>query len=116
MIIAGAHWQSAKSTEDVTPHQYSVNGWDRDDVTDEEFWQAVAFIKAHGRLEEWTPPAEWVRRWGGRPMQNRYLYVGEYAYWFAWPRGHVPMLDCERVSVQEEAGTRRPVPRQTTTD
>lgn len=108
-IIARAHWQSAKSTEDVAPHQYNVNGWDRDDLTDDEFWQVVVFIKAHGRQEEWTPPAEWVKRWGGRPMRNRYLYLGEFAYWFTWPRGRVPMLNREHVSVQHGTPTRRTV-------
>jgi hypothetical protein len=66
-------------------------------------------IKDLGRLEEWTPPDEWVRRWRGRPMRNRYLYVGEYAYWFTRPR--VPMLNRERVSVQQATPTRRVVER-----
>ncbi len=50
-----------------------VIGWDKDDLTDEEFWFFVRAIKDLGRLEEWTPPDEWVRRLGGRPMGNRYL-------------------------------------------
>jgi hypothetical protein len=112
-IIARAHWQSAKSTEDVAPHQYVVLGWDKDDLTDEEFWRFEATIKAKGRLEEWTPPEEWVRRWGGRPMTNRYLYVGDgYAYWFTWPRDRVPMLNREHVSVQEQTPTRQPIAEQ----
>jgi hypothetical protein len=107
-VIARAAWQSAKSTEDVAPHQYVVKGWDRDDVTEEEFWGFAELIKAEGRLEEWTPPEEWVRRWGGKPMKNRYLYEAGYAYWFTWPRGRVPMLNREHVSVQEATPTRRP--------
>ena len=108
-VIQRAAWTSAKSTEDVAPHQYVVRGWDRDDVTEEEFWRFAEMIKTQGQLEEWTPPEEWVRRWGGRPMRNRYLYVGEFAYWFTWPRGRVPMLNREHVSVQERDKTRRPV-------
>jgi hypothetical protein len=108
-LIRRAHWQSAKSTEDVAPHQYLVIGWDRDDVTDAEFWRFRDHVKANGRLEEWAPPAEWVRRWGGRPMRNTYLYVGEYAYWFTWPKGRVPMLNREHVSVQERTPTRRAI-------
>ena len=38
-------------------------------------------------------------------MRNRYLYVGEFAYWFTWPRGRVPMLNREHVSVQERDRT-----------
>ena len=34
-------------------------------------------------------------------MTNRYLYMADYAYWFTWPRGRVPMLNREHVSVQE---------------
>lgn len=111
-IIARAAWTSAKSTEDVAPHQYVVRGWDRDDVTEPEFWRLVDLIKIEGRREVWTPPVEWVRRWGGRPMTNHYLYAGDYAYWFTWPRGRVPMLNREHVSVQEKTPTRRVVPEQ----
>ena len=109
-FIARAHWQSAKSTEDVAPHQYVVLGWDRDDITDAEFWSFASLIKAEGRLEEWTPPPEWVRRWGGKPMTNRYLYIGDFAYWFTWPKRSVPMLNREHVSVQESTPTRMPGP------
>lgn len=105
-FIERAAWTSAKSTEDVAPHQYIVKGWDRDDITDDEFWAFVARVRSQGRKEEWTPPAEWVRRWGGKPMVNSYLYVGEHAYWFTWPRGRVPMLNREHVSVQGRAPTR----------
>jgi hypothetical protein len=108
-LIRRAHWQSAKSTEDVAPHQYVVIGWNKDDLTDEEFWFFVRTIKDLGRLEEWTPPDEWVRRWGGRPMRNRYLYIREHAYWFTRPR--VPMLNREHVSVQHATPTRRVVER-----
>ena len=109
-FIARAHWQSAKSTEDVAPHQYVVLGWDRGDITDAEVWSFASLIKAEGRLEEWTPPPEWVRRWGGKPMTNRYLYIGDFAYWFTWPKRSVPMLNREHVSVQESTPTRMPVP------
>jgi hypothetical protein len=107
VLIEKAHWQSAKSTEDVAPHQYCVRGWDKDNLTDDEFWAMHATIKHVGRLEEWTPPAEWVQRWGGKPMKNRYLYIGDFAYWFTWPRGRVPMLNREHRSVQKDGPTRR---------
>ena len=106
-VLARAAWRSAKSTEDIAPHQYVVIGWDRDDVEEKEFWSVVNHIRAHGREEIWTPPAEWVRRWGGKPMKNTYWYPGDgYAYWFTWPRGRVPMLNREHVSVQEQSPTR----------
>ena len=38
-----------KSTEDVAPHQYVVKGWERDDLTEQEFWQVATLIKAAGR-------------------------------------------------------------------
>jgi hypothetical protein len=108
-IIERAAWHSAKSTEDVAPHQYVVQGWNRDDVTVDEFELLANAVKTYGRIEEWTPPAEWVQRWGGRPMTNSYLYVGDYAYWFTWPRDRVPMLNREHVSVQLATPTRRVV-------
>ena len=105
-LIDRAYWQSCKSTNDYAPHQYVVKGWQKDDLTEEEFWEFARIVKALGRIEEWTPPAEWV---GGRVMTNRYLYVGEFAYWFTWPRKSVPMLNREHVSVQQESPTRRVV-------
>jgi hypothetical protein len=108
-FIDRAAWRSASSTEDIAPHQYIVKDWDRDDLSAAEFWAFVELIKTTGREEVWTPPQEWVRRWGGRPMKNRYLYVGEHAYWFTWPRNSVPMLNREHVSVQERTPTRRTV-------
>ena len=115
-IIARAAWTSAKSTEDVAPHEYVVKGWDRDDLTHQEFWQVATLINATGREEIWTPPAEWVRRWGGRPMTNRYLYPGDgYAYWFTWPRRSAAMLNRERVSIQDNNPTRCPVDEQAST-
>ena len=105
-LIHRAHWQSAKSTEDIAPHQYVVLGWDRDDLTEAEFWLFVRTIQTLGRVETWTPPAEWVRRWGGRSMTNRYLYIGEFAYWYTSPRNRVPMLNREHVSVQMATATR----------
>ena len=51
-LIRRAHWQSAKSVEDVAPHQYVVIGWNKDDLTDDEFWFFVRTIKELGRLEE----------------------------------------------------------------
>lgn len=108
-IIERAAWTFARSTADVAPHEYVVKGWDRDDITEAEFWRFVELIKTTGREEVWTPPQEWVRRWGGGPMTNRYLYVNDYAYWFTWPRKSVPMLNREHVSVQQKTPTRRPV-------
>jgi hypothetical protein len=105
-LIRRAHWQPAKSTEDIAPHQYVVLGWDRDDLTEDEFWLFVRTIQQHGRVETWTPPAEWVRRWGGWPMTSRYLYLGEFAYWFTHPPHRVPMLNREHVSVQQATPTR----------
>jgi hypothetical protein len=67
----------------------------------------VELIKTEGRRELWTPPKEWVDRWGGKPMKNRYLYVGGYAYWFTCPYGAVPMLNREHISVQERTGPGR---------
>lgn len=108
-FIDRAAWTFAKSTADVAPHEYVVKGWDRDDITEKEFWQFAELIKTTGRKEIWTPPAEWVCRWGGRPMTNRYLYLGDHAYWFTWPRQSAPMLNREHVSVQQETPTRQPV-------
>jgi hypothetical protein len=107
-FIRRAAWKSAKSTQDMAPHQYVVQkrGERRDDFTEEEFWRMAELIKVKGRRELWTPPEEWVRRWGGKPMKNRYLYLGEYAYWFTCPYGAVPMLNREHVSVQEQNSTR----------
>ena len=57
-FISRAAWTSAKSVEDVAPHQYVVQkrGQRRDDFTEEEFWRFKALIKAEGRAELWTPP------------------------------------------------------------
>ena len=41
-----------KSGENVAPHQYVVIGWNKDDLTDEEFWLFVRTIKELGWLEE----------------------------------------------------------------
>jgi hypothetical protein len=106
-LIRRAHWQSAKSVEDVAPHQYVVIGWNKDDLTDDEFWFFVRTTKELGRLEEWTPPEGFYDSGNRRPMRNRYLYVGEYAYWFTRPR--VPMLNREHVSVQQATQSRRVV-------
>jgi hypothetical protein len=103
-FISRTTWKSAQSTQDVAPHQYVVGGRSHDAVNEEEFWRMIALIKAEGRRELWTPPEEWVRRWGGKPMKNRYLYIGEFAYWFTWPR--VPMVNREHVSVQRQNPTR----------
>jgi hypothetical protein len=107
-FISRTAWRSAQSTEDVAPHQYVVQkrGQRRDDFTEEEFWRLVELIKTEGRRELWTPPEEWARRWGGKPMKNQYLYIGEYAYWFTCPYGAVPMLNREHLSVQEQNPTR----------
>lgn len=110
-FIEAVPWKSAKSTEDVAPHQYATI---RAVGDDERFWAFVGLIKTRGRKEQWTPPAEWVRRWGGKPMTNRYLYVGEFAYFFTWPRNSIPMINREATSVQEATPTRRPLPEQRT--
>ena len=110
-IIGRAHWQSAKSVEEVAPHAYVVKGWDKDSVTPEEFELIVLVIKTFGRHEEWDAPAGFYDS-GKRPRyKNRYLYLitddGHFAYWFTWPRGCPPMLNREHTSIQEEAPTRR---------
>ena len=107
-FIGRTAWRSAQSTEDVAPHQYVVQkrGQRRDDFTEEDFWRMVELIKTEGHRELWTPPKEWVQRWGGKPMKNQYLYIGEHAYWFTCPYGAVPMLNREHVSVQEQNPTR----------
>ena len=76
-FIGRTAWRSAQSTEDVAPHQYVVQkrGQRRDDFTEEDFWRMVELIKTEGHRELWTPPREWVRRWGGKPPVNRRLYV-----------------------------------------
>jgi hypothetical protein len=110
-LIRRAHWQSARSTEDVAPHQYVVIGWDKDDLTEQEFWLLADTIRRLGRVEVWTPPALWVERWGGKPQRNRYLYVGDYAMWVT--RGSKPMLNREHVSQQLKTPTRRVIAEQT---
>ena len=106
-LIRRADWQAAKSVEDVAPHQYVVIGWNKDDLSDEEFWLFVQTIKDLGRVEEWTPPEGFYDSGNRRPMRNRYLYVGEYAYWYTHPRRAVPMLNREHVSVQQATPSRR---------
>ena len=103
-FIRRAEWRSAKSVEDVAPHQYVVQkrGQRRDDFTEEEFWRMVERIKTEGRRERFTPPPDF----NVRPQTNRYLYVGKYAYWFTMPFGAVPMLNREHVSVQKRDHTR----------
>jgi hypothetical protein len=110
-FIGRAEWRpaksrlrSGKSIEDVAPHEYVVQkrGQGRDDFTEDEFWRFNARINAEGRWELWTPPSGWE----GKPQKNRYLYVGEYAYWFTMPYGAVPMLNREHLSVQERDHTR----------
>jgi len=108
-LIRRAHWQSAKFTEDVAPHQYVVLGWNKDDLTEEEFWCFVRTLKDLGQVEEWTPPEGFYDTGRRHPMRNRYLYIGEHAYWFTRPR--VPMLNREHVSVQHATPTRRVVER-----
>jgi hypothetical protein len=44
-LVERAHWQSARTVEHVAPHQYNVLGWDKDDLTDEEFWKLAKAIK-----------------------------------------------------------------------
>jgi hypothetical protein len=110
-IIERAHWQTAKSVEHVEggQHQYVVIGWDRDDLSRDEFWLLANTIRTHGRLEEWTPPEGFYDSGNRRPVRNRYLYVGEYAMWFTHPRRSIPMLNREHVAVQAKTPTRRVV-------
>ena len=107
-FIGRAAWTSAKSVEEIAPHQYVVQkrGQRRDDFSEEEFWRFEALIKAEGRQEIWTPPEGFYDSGNRRSQKNRYLYVGEYAYWFTMPYGAVPMLNREHVSVQEQNPTR----------
>lgn len=111
-IIRRGWWQSARSTEAIAPHEYVVLGWSKDDLSEADFWLLANTIKRHGRAEVWTPPPEWVNRWGGRPMRNTYLYLGEgdqqYAYWLT--RGRKAMLNRERVAQQLVTPTRRVSP------
>jgi hypothetical protein len=109
-LIERAHWQSARTVEHVAPHQYNVLGWDKDDLTDEEFWKLAKVIKQMGRVEVWTAPEGFYDS-GKRPKyRNNYLYVGEYAYWFTYPRSSKPMLNREHVSVQNDSPNPTRVP------
>jgi hypothetical protein len=84
-----------------------VLGWNKDDLTEREFWQLADAILRHGRDEIWTAPAGFYDS-GRRPqMRNTYLYVDGYAYWFTRPRNSVPMLNRELISFQETARTRQ---------
>ena len=65
-------------------------------------------VKAIGRLEEWTSPEGFYDS-GRRRFRNRYLYIGEWAYWFTWPDKGVPMLNRELVAQQFVTPTRRVV-------
>jgi hypothetical protein len=112
-LIERAHWQTAKSVEHIAAgrHAYVVIGWDKDDLTEDEFWWFATTIKTYGREEEWEAASGFYDS-GKRPkMRNRYLYVesdeGVFAYWFTWPQGRVPMLNREHISVQQETPTRR---------
>jgi hypothetical protein len=107
-ILERMHWRSARTVEAVAPHQYNVKGWDRDDVTEAEFWSVVDIVRAVGRVEEWTPPAGFYDSGNRRPMLNTYLYLGDHAYWFTQPRDRPAMLNRESVSVQLRSPTRRP--------
>jgi hypothetical protein len=109
-IIGRAHWQSARTVEAIAPHQYVVIGWDRDDVTEAEFWKVVKTIESLGREEVWTAPEGFYDSGRRHSIKNRYLYPGDgFAYWFTHPRKSVPMLNREHVSVQQQAPTRRVV-------
>ena len=107
-IIERMHWQNARTVEAVAPHAYNVRGWDKDSVSEADFWRVVVAVKAVGRLEEWTSPEGFFDA-GVRRLRNRYLYVGDYAYWFTWPDKGVPMLNRELVAQQFVTPTRRVV-------
>jgi hypothetical protein len=108
-LIGRMHWQRARSVEHVAPHAYNVKGWNKDRVTTADFWRVVVAVKAIGRLEEWTPPAGFYDSGNRRPMWNRYLYIGEFAYWFTRPENGPAMRNRENVSVQRDRPTRRAV-------
>jgi hypothetical protein len=105
-LIRRAHWQSARSVAKVAPHQYVVIGWDKDELTSREFCALARLFKERGRLEEWTVPEGFYSDGIRRRMQNRYLYIGDYSYWFTEPRNGPPMLNREHVSVQMRSATR----------
>jgi hypothetical protein len=108
-LLAKAHWQSAKSVEAVAPHQYVVRGWAKDDLSEVDFDLLMRVIQLHGRQEEWRAPAGFYDS-GRRPKYiNRYLYVGEFAYWFTKPLTGPHMLNREHLSVQQATPTRRVV-------
>ena len=63
-FIARARWTFAKTVADIAPHEYCVvKDGQRGDVSEAAFWAFADLIRAEGREEIWTPPAEWVRRW-----------------------------------------------------
>lgn len=93
-ILARAHWQSARSVEAVAPHQYVVIGWDKDDLTEAEFWAVRDAIRALGRREVWRAPRGFYSD-GRRPeMVGSYLYVKSFAHSYTKPSK--PMLNRER--------------------
>lgn len=108
-LIERAHWQTAKTVEHIAAgrHQYNVLGWSKDDLTRDQFWQLANVIRSVGRLEEWTPPEGFYDSGNRRPMTNRYLYLGDYAYWYTHPRNSIPMLNREHVDIQLATPTRR---------
>jgi hypothetical protein len=108
-IIRRAHWQSARSVAHVPggKHAYVVMGWNKDDVTEGEFFLAVSAIRTYGRREVWTPPVGFYDSGNRRPMTNTYLYLGEFAYWYTKPSEGPHMLNRESVAVQLATPTRR---------
>ena len=84
-----------------------VIGWNKDDLTDEEFWLFVRTIKDLGRLEEWTPPEGYGREQASDaeplPLYRRLRLLVH--------PSRVPMLNREHVSVQQATPTRRVVER-----
>jgi hypothetical protein len=105
-LIERMHWQNARSVERVARHSYRVAGWDRDDVTETEFWRVVDVVRAVGRIEVWTAPAGFYDS-GRRPqLTNRYMYVPPFAYWYTTARSATHMLNREHVDVQLRSPTR----------
>lgn len=113
-IIRRCHFQTAKTVEHVEggQHSYVVAGWNRDDVSENEFWDLVRAIRTLGREEEWTAPRGFYDS-GRRPtMRNRYLYPGDgHSYWFTTAHSTL-MVNRERLEVQERTRTRRVVQQQ----
>jgi hypothetical protein len=99
-FISRAAWTSAKSTEDVAPHQYVVRGWDRDDVNEEEL-EPVEFID---RGEYLIVPY----RFGGRARHTGLEVEFSFVHLITLHDGKVTRLEVHRTKAEalEAAGLR----------